>query len=92
MEVYEERMAVAFLAGDMADTAVFRVYKFPAADLKRAVDVARSATWAEMTREKMIEEGRGGHFAQRSVRNAPQHWISRTCQRLPRSIATSVIR
>ena len=62
MEVYEERLAVAFVTGDMADTAVFRLYKFPATDLKRAVDIARSATWAEMTREKMIEEGRGGAF------------------------------
>ena len=62
MEAYDERLAVAFVAGGMADSAAFRVYKVPAAHLKREVDVVRSATWAEMTREKMVEEGRGGSF------------------------------
>ncbi len=68
MEVYEERLAVAFTVGDMGDTAMFRVYKVRAADLKRAVDVVRSATWAEMTREKMVEQGRGGSFRTETCR------------------------
>ena len=62
IEVYEEQLAVAFIAGDDVDSTMFRVYKVPAIELKRAVDVVRSATWAEMTREKMVQEGRGGAF------------------------------
>ena len=62
MEAYDERLAVSFIAGGMTDAATFRVYKVPAKDLKREVDVVRSATWAEMTREKMVQEGRGGSF------------------------------
>tara|TARA_B100000029_G_scaffold508675_2_gene596148 strand:- start:586 stop:1653 length:1068 start_codon:yes stop_codon:yes gene_type:complete len=62
LEVFQDRIAVAFVAAGMADSAAFKIFKCPATDLKRAVDVSRSAAWAEMTREKMVEEGRGGSF------------------------------
>ncbi|MFP6701292.1 MAG: hypothetical protein VB861_06070 [Planctomycetaceae bacterium] len=62
LEAYEESLALAFISGGMTDSRAFRIYKVSAKDLKQVVDVVRSATWAEMTREKMVEEGRGGAF------------------------------
>ena len=62
LEIHEERLAVAFVDGDAADSKMFHIYKVPAVDLKRAIDAVRSAAWAEITRERMVSEGRGDAF------------------------------
>ncbi len=56
-------LRISFVSlGGAVDAAGFRAYKISATDLKQAVDIARSGAWTEMTRKKMIEEGRGALF------------------------------
>ena len=49
MEAYDERLAVAFVAGGMADSAAFRVYKVPAADLTRLTQLTRPTQVTRVT-------------------------------------------
>lgn len=62
--VRENRLVIVYLAaeGGVAHVAIMPSAARQTDELKRRLDIARSATWARLHREKLIEAGRGAAY------------------------------